>query len=104
MKGIVLRFGLASGAILILTSVVVLLCVRGTINFDHGQIFGYAAMVLSFLMVFFGIRSYRDHVGAGAIGFGKAFQVGILITLSSGRSPTSTSSPTSSTSTTRTSS
>jgi ABC-type xylose transport system permease subunit len=81
MKRIVLRFGLASGAILILTSALVLLCVRGTIDFDHGQIFGYAAMVLSFLMVFFGIRSYRDHVGAGAIGFGKAFQVGILITL-----------------------
>ena len=46
------------GAILILTSSVVLLCVRGTIDFDHGEIFGYAAMVLSFLMVFFGIRSY----------------------------------------------
>jgi hypothetical protein len=81
MKRIVLRFGLASGAILILTSSVVLLCVRGIIDFDHGQIFGYTAMVLSFLMVFFGIRSYRDTVAAGSIGFGKAFQVGILITL-----------------------
>ncbi|HEX4496923.1 MAG TPA: DUF4199 domain-containing protein [Thermoanaerobaculia bacterium] len=81
MKRIVLRFGLASGAILILTGVLTLLCVRGTIDFDHGEIFGYAAMVLSFLMVFFGIRSYRDRVAAGAIGFGKAFQVGILITL-----------------------
>jgi hypothetical protein len=32
-------------------------------------------------MVFFGIRSYRDTVGGGTITFGKAFTVGILITL-----------------------
>ena len=51
------------------------------INFDHSEILGYSAMVLSFLLVFFGIRSYRDNVAGGAIGFGKAFQVGILITL-----------------------
>ncbi len=38
-------------------------------------------MVLSFLLVFFGVRSYRETVAGGAIGFGKAFQVGILITL-----------------------
>lgn len=28
-----------------------------------------------------GVRAYRDGLGGGAIGFGKAFQVGILITL-----------------------
>ncbi len=38
-------------------------------------------MVLSFLLVFFGVRKYRDTVGGGAIGFGKAFQVGLLISL-----------------------
>jgi hypothetical protein len=38
-------------------------------------------MVLAFLFVFFGIRSYRDNVAGGAIGFGKAFQVGLLISL-----------------------
>jgi hypothetical protein len=38
-------------------------------------------MVLAFLLVFFGIRSYREEVGEGTISFGKAFQVGILITL-----------------------
>jgi hypothetical protein len=32
-------------------------------------------------MVFFGIRSYRDNVGGGTMSFGKAFTVGILITL-----------------------
>ena len=37
--------------------------------------------MLSFLLVFFGIRSYRDNVGNGEISFGRAFTVGILITL-----------------------
>ena len=75
MQRIVIRFGLASGAI-----VAVLMTVSLTL-FDHSEVVGYTAMVLSFLMVFFGIRSYRDNVAAGSIGFGKAFQVGILITL-----------------------
>jgi hypothetical protein len=80
MKKIVLRYGLASGAILLaLGSVTLPLCMSGAI--DHSEIVGYTTMVLSFLLVFFGIRSYRDNVASGSIGFGKAFQVGILITL-----------------------
>jgi hypothetical protein len=80
MKKIVLRFGLASALIITaLSSVTLPLCMNGTL--DHSEIVGYTTMVLAFLMVFFGIRSYRDNVAAGAIGFGKAFQVGILITL-----------------------
>lgn len=82
MKRIVLRFGLASGVILLAISAVILpLCLNGTIGFDQGQFVGYTIMILAFLMVFFGIRSYRDNVAGGTIGFGKAFQVGILITL-----------------------
>jgi len=42
---------------------------------------GYTTMVLSFMMVFFGIRSYRENVGNGQISFGRAFAVGISITL-----------------------
>ena len=37
--------------------------------------------MVSFLLVFFGIRSYRDNVGNGQITFTKAFAVGISITL-----------------------
>lgn len=82
MQKIVLRFGLASGLILIALSAVMMpLCMTGTINFDYGETLGYSSMVLSFLLVFFGVRSYRDNIAAGTIGFGKAFQVGLLITL-----------------------
>src|SRR5205823_381213 len=51
------------------------------IGFDRGAIIGYTSMVLAFLLVFFGIRSYRDNVAGGRIGFLRAFQVGILITV-----------------------
>jgi len=82
MKKIVLRFGLASGLVLMVINAVMLpLCLNGTIPFKNSEVLGYTAMVLSFLLVFFGVRSYRDTVGAGALSFGKAFQVGILITL-----------------------
>jgi Protein of unknown function (DUF4199) len=80
MKKVVLVFGLISGAIL---SVMMVATVpfADRIGFDKGEYLGYATIVLAFLLVFFGIRSYRDNVGGGRITFGKAFAVGISITL-----------------------
>ena len=80
MKKIVLTFGLISGAVL---SALMLLTVAfvDRIGFDRSVIVGYTTMVLAFLLVFFGIRSYRENVGGGEISFGRAFTVGILIML-----------------------
>jgi Protein of unknown function (DUF4199) len=80
MKKTVLTFGLISGAI---SSVMMVATVpfADRIGFDKGAVVGYTAIVLSFLLVFFGIRSYRDNVGNGQITFGKAFAIGISITL-----------------------
>ena len=47
----------------------------------RGLIVGYTGIVVSLLLVPFGIRSYRENVGGGHITFGRAFAVGILITL-----------------------
>jgi hypothetical protein len=44
-------------------------------------ILGYATFVVSFLMVFFGIRSFRENVAGRTITFSKGFKVGLLITL-----------------------
>ena len=82
MKKLVLTYGLISGAILgTLTSITVPLCLNGTIDMRHSQTLGYTMMALAFIAVFFGIRSYRDHHNGGNITFGRAFKVGILITL-----------------------
>jgi len=76
MKKTVLTFGLISGAI---TSLMMVATVpfADRLGFDKGAIIGYTSIILSFLMVFFGIRSYRDSVGKGQVTFAKAFTVGI---------------------------
>ncbi len=51
------------------------------IGFDRGVLVGYTSMVLAFLMVFFGVKSYRDNVAGGQVTFGRAFKVGLLISL-----------------------
>lgn len=79
MRKIVLTFGLIAGAML---SVFMLATIpfMDRIGFDKGMFIGYAGMVLAFLMVYFGVRSYRDNVAGGHIGFGRAFMVGLAIT------------------------
>lgn len=82
MKKTVLLFGLISGGILAtMTAIMMPLCMNGTIDFRNSEILGYTSMALAFIAVFFGIRSYRERQGGGTITFGKAFQVGLLITL-----------------------
>ena len=81
MKKTVLIFGLIAG-------VMMAAMMFGTLPFtdsawlqSHSMFIGYTAIVLSFMLVFFGIRSYRENIGGGTITFGRAFAVGILITL-----------------------
>ena len=77
MKKIVLTFGLISGAILSAT-LFATLPFKDQIG-DRGEILGYTSMVLAFLLIFFGVRSYRDNIAGGAVRFGRAFAVGALI-------------------------
>jgi hypothetical protein len=77
MKKIVWTFGLISGAIMAAF-------MSATLPFanafdEHSLIIGYAGIVAGFLLVYFGVRSYRDNVLGGSIGFGRAFTVGLLI-------------------------
>ena len=81
MKKTIITFGLISGAV---SSAMMLITVpfHDRLGFETaGYVVGYTAIVLSFLLVYFGIRSYRDNVGGGQITFGKAFVIGLSITL-----------------------
>ena len=80
MKKIVLKFGLIAGGIFVAMMVTTMPFMH-QIGFDTGQIIGYTSLVVAFLFVFFGIRSYRETVGDGYISFGRAFKIGILITV-----------------------
>ena len=46
------------------------------IGSGHSMTVGYTIMVASFLLIYFGIRSYRDNDLAGQISFGRAFSCG----------------------------
>ena len=78
MKKTVWTFGLISGAILSIMMAVTV-PFEHKIGYDHALIVGYTTMVVSFLLIFFGVRSYRDNVGGGTVRFGRAFAVGALI-------------------------
>lgn len=78
MKKIVLTFGLIAGVLLggfLSLSFVI----QGAHDFDHGMYYGYASMVVSFLLIYFGVRQYRDTVGGGSVTFWEGCKVGGLI-------------------------
>jgi Protein of unknown function (DUF4199) len=80
MKKTVLTFGLIAGVIIsVLMDTSLLLANK--IGPSHSMILGYTIMVASFLLIYFGIRSYRDNTLDGQISFGRAFSCGILIAL-----------------------
>src|ERR1700758_418173 len=80
MKKTVLTFGLISGFII---SVLMdgSLFLADKIGSGHSMVLGSPIMVASFLLIYFGVRSYRDNNLGGQISFGRAFACGILIGL-----------------------
>ena len=79
MKKTVLQFGLISAAVataMMLATIPLL----DALGYQKTDLVGYSAMVVSALLVFSGIRSYRERSG-GRITFGRAFAAGALITL-----------------------
>jgi hypothetical protein len=78
MKKTVWTFGLISGVIISILMVVTI-PFQDERGFDHSLLLGYTTMVLAFLLIYFGVRSYRDNVRGGSVRFGRAFAVGALI-------------------------
>ena len=78
MKKIVLTFGLISGALLSAMMAATIPFID-QIGMDRGMIVGYTTMVLAFMLVFFGVRSYRENIGGGQISFLRAVGVGLSI-------------------------
>jgi hypothetical protein len=78
MKKTVWTYGLISGA-LVSAMLAATIPFQDENGFNHSVVVGYTTMVLSFLLIYFGVRSYRDNVGKGTVGFGRALAVGSLI-------------------------
>ena len=69
---------LISGALLSLMMVLTV-PFMDRIGFDYGMVIGYTTMVIAFLMIFFGVKAYRDNVHPDGLSFGRAFATGLLI-------------------------
>ena len=78
MRQVILKYGLFAGAILAALMFLTIPFVD-TIG-DMGIVLGYTTMLIGFMMIFFGIRAYRDGAGGGKVTFGRAFLIGIAIT------------------------
>lgn len=81
MKKTILTYGLISGAVGAVLMIGTALYFKNSVDYQNGELFGYAGILLSMLFVYFGVRAYRDQSGAGALSFGSAFKVAILITV-----------------------
>jgi len=81
MKKIVLIYGLIAAAITIVPMTLFNMLSGDEFDFKLGEIVGYASMIIALSTIFIGVRKYRDEELGGVISFGKAFQIGLLITL-----------------------
>jgi hypothetical protein len=83
MKKTIAVFGLIAGVIL---AIFICLMVPFMKHMEGDSMMtsmfvGYTVQLLAFSMIFFAVKSYRDKYNGGVISFGKAFQIGILISL-----------------------
>ncbi len=81
MKKTVLTYGPIAGVIIVLLMSLFIGIMGKEQDLQVGEILGYASMIVALSTIFVGIRKYRDDELGGMISFGKAFQVGLLITL-----------------------
>lgn len=81
MKKMILIFGLVLGTILCVNMIYMVNLLYTSPDFKSNDIVGYAAMVVIFSLIFFGVRNYRNKQLGGFISFGKAFKTGLLIAL-----------------------
>ena len=85
MKKNVLVFGLISGTVVSVIMAIGMITLKNDEGASPGNNFmmmiGYLSMLISFSFIFVAVKNYRDKQNGGAISFGQAFKMGLLITL-----------------------
>lgn len=81
MKKIVIVCGLIAGLIVTAMLVTTMIMSKASGKIEGSMLLGYATMILAFSLIFVGIKNYRDKYNQGIIRFGKAFRIGLYITL-----------------------
>lgn len=80
MKKVVLTFGLIAGIVM---AIMVVLSTPSMLEGDSSSsmLVGYTSMVIALSLIFFAVKIYRDKHNGGTVTFGKAFLIGIYISL-----------------------
>jgi len=81
MKKTVLIYGLIAGLISVSMFLGQMLLGIKHDFFENGMIYGYTLMILAFAFIFVATKITRDKHNGGHISFGKAFRVGLYVTL-----------------------
>ena len=81
MKKIVIVNGIIAGLIVAAMFLITMGLYHNQGNFEGGMWIGYASMLLAFSLIFVAIIRFRDKYNNGVISFGKAFRIGLYITL-----------------------
>ena len=84
MKKNVLVFGLISGLVVSTIMSISMLTINNNPQIELGNtsmIVGYLSMLVAFSLIYVAVKNFRDKQNNGTISFGKAFGMGLLITL-----------------------
>ena len=85
MKKVVWKNGLIAGAIVsTFMAISMIYCCKKnpeSMGGSGGMIVGFLAMFLAFAFIFVAVKTYRDRYNNGVVSFGKAFGIGLLVTL-----------------------
>ncbi len=81
MHSTAIRHGVLAALILIIVFSILYFAFSPKVLMDLGEVFGYTTMVIAMLMVYFGIKRYRDKELNGQISFGQAFGMGVYISV-----------------------
>jgi flagellar biosynthesis protein FlhB len=81
MKKNILIFGLIAGLIASSMLIAMTVICYNSGKVEGNMLLGYTFMLVAFSFVFVGVKNYRDKFNDGVISLGKAFKIGLLITL-----------------------
>ncbi|MBF6642082.1 DUF4199 domain-containing protein [Flavobacterium sp. J49] len=81
MKNTIIKYGLIGGLIVTAFMGIGAAVFMYNPEYDLGMVFGFAGMLVAYTFVFLGVKNFRDKQNGGFITFGKAFKVGMLMSL-----------------------
>lgn len=81
MKKNVLIYGIISGICVAAFMAASIAYCYNKESFEGSMLLGYTAMLLSFSLIFVGVKNYRDTYNGGTISFGKAFLMALYMAL-----------------------